>query len=742
MTSPLFSRGPTEAFPYRIDEEAGTGAMGVVYRATDVALARPVAIKVMKIDLDEKPELSGEERQRFLQEARAGAALTHPGVTTVYRIGKLKGAPYIVMEWLEGKTLQQVVQSQGPLPVDRAARYMYELLDVLAFAHGAGVVHRDIKPANLVVIEGDRIKVTDFGLAVQQGNELVRTAPGSVMATPQYASPEQLDGQRVDQRSDLFSAAVVFYHLLTASAPWEGRNLTELFTALFNKPPVPVSQRQSQLPYLLEPWFERALARNREQRFASAEQMVEALRRVLDPPSTGRQLAQTLTKTDVISAPEASFVATAARRPWEGVIEMVRSWDMQDLGIVERDGFLDKLLDKPLHAPAFAGAAFYGRYCLLVERGVVLAAVGLEDGQVDREVDLSEKERVQLFAAPASFRDGLITLVASALLGAPARHQGLDSQLVNLPAFTAKLLSRGFEGVLRLEAEGRFAIYLLLEGRPSLAVVGAGWSEDPRDVSWETWLESVEATASFFDRTVRPPSFWYRRGFRNLEIRVSQRPESSPTKGSASTLSELIRSGAHEEQRLFETRHVDPQRDAVETVPLAGAPMSRFVDWMLEALPRILVERRLAENWKYLADWLPLIRRVRLYADLERPGTGRRDFFDLVTEDEQGKALHLVRRLNSLDVTSFRAFIDAAVAAKEARTKQGDVGGVMLICPSFSEEVFEAYRSMLHRGLGNRLLGLDRSMGYDGFVRLTARRGFHLLLVEERDGEFRPRFVE
>lgn len=738
----MFAQEPTETFPYRIDGKAGEGAMGVVYRATDVALARPVAIKVLKMDLDEAAELSAEERRRFLQEARAAAALTHPGVTTVYRIGKLDGAPYIVMEWLEGQTLAQVVQSQGPLPLERASRYAGELLEVLTFAHATGVVHRDVKPSNLVVVEGDRLKVTDFGLAIHQGRELVKTAAGSVMATPQYASPEQLNGQKVDQRSDLFSAAIVIYHMLTGSTPWEGQNLTELFTALFNKPPVPIRERQPQLPVQLDPWLARALARDREQRFSTAREMAEALRQALDPTASDLQQAPTVSLTEVASAPDTHFVAASARRPWQGVVEMVRSWQGRDLGVVEREGFLDKLLDKPLHAPAFAGAAFYGSHCLLVEQGVVFAVVSAKDGTVDPEVQLPAKEKVQLFAAPPGTRPGLVALLASALQVTPARHQGLDSQLVNLPAFTAKLLGRGFEGVLRLEAEGRFALYLLLAGRPALALVGCGWPNDPRQVSWQAWISSVEATASFFDRVVRPPSFWYRRGYREFEIRVIQKPTGSSKRGSSATLSRLLGSGAQDEAKLFETRLADPRAGTVGATSINGAPMSRFVDWMLDALPRILVERRLSDAWKYLADWLPLIHRARLHAELERPGTSLRDYFDLVTEDSKGKVLHLAQRVGNLDDDGFGAFVDGVVAAKEARTRQGDVGGVFLIAPHFPESVVTAYRSLLHRGLGNRLLGLDRSMGYDGFVRLTARRGFHLLLVEERSGELRPRFVE
>ena len=135
------------------------------------------------------------------------------------------------------------------------------------------------------------------------------------------------------------------------------------------------------------------------------------------------------------------------------------------------------------------------------------------------------------------------------------------------------------------------------------------------------------------------------------------------------------------------------------------------------------------------------MRKARVYSPLERPGTGVEDFFDLVTEDGDGKVLHLARRIPALDASRFKDFVDRVVAAKRARKKRGDIGGVFLVSRGFSDEVLAAYRTLLHRGFGNRFLGMDKSLGYEGFVRLGAGRGFHLLLVEERDGDYRARFV-
>lgn len=217
-------------FPYKIEEKIGAGGMGIVYRAFEPALNRRVAIKVLRAKIfdEETPEVAEEYRRRFMQEARAAAALSHPGATTIFRIGEEDGVPYIAMEWLDGETLEKILVDKGPLQPTEVARLGVELLETLDAAHRAGVVHRDIKPANLMILKSGRLKVTDFGIARVQDSELVKTGTGTVLATPQFASPEQLQGLDVDGRSDLYSAAVVFYLALTGRFPFEGRNYFEL----------------------------------------------------------------------------------------------------------------------------------------------------------------------------------------------------------------------------------------------------------------------------------------------------------------------------------------------------------------------------------------------------------------------------------------------------------------------------------------------------------------------------------
>ncbi len=732
MPAAFLVDGPTDNFPYRVDSAAGEGAMGVVYRAIDVVLERPVAIKVLKTNEASK-ETDEEQQRRFLQEARAAAALSHPGVTTLYRIDRIEGVPYIAMEWLEGPTLSQLMRNEGPLSIERASSLTMQLFDVLDAAHRAGVVHRDIKPSNLIAVDGDRLKVTDFGIALLQGRQLVRTMAGSVLATPQFASPEQVNGAKVDGRSDLFSAAVVFYQLLTNKAPFDGANLQEMLTALLTKPPISVRTHNPELPAALDPWFDKALAKSPDERYADAAAMKSDLLYAIGVPQTERRKTGSRT-TPMMSAPVALFTASS-KSLLPAIQELISSWDARPLGRMECGAFLDKLLDQPIHAAAFAGAADFGGFRLLVEQGTLLAILDAT-GRIDSDNRLPAEGDVTLFAAPPAHQPGFMTLLASALSPGKARHENLDSLVVDLAALGARLQGDDYRGVMTLEDEGRSALMLIQCRRTELALVTAGWSADPRKISWPGWLDSISANATVYDAALSPPTVWYQRAFRGLELMVTPNSDEPPI-----PLSKTLTPEQPAEQALMQVGAPPAGRESAGTVAYTSAPAVRLLDWMFGELPQLLVDRGKADGLKYLADWLLLVRKARFYSMVERPGSKVEDYFDLVTEDDDGKILHLARRIPKLDAARFKECIDEVIAAKRARKKRGDVGGVFLVSRSFPREVLDAYRTLLHKGFGNLLLGMDKSLGYEGFVRLGAGRGFHLLLVEERDDGFHPRFV-
>jgi Tol biopolymer transport system component len=269
---------------YRIDAPLGAGGMGEVYRARDTRLDRDVAVKVLPAHLAEAPEALA----RFEREAKAVAALSHPGILAIHDFGREGGASFAVMELLEGETLRARLR-EGPLPVRKAVDYAGQIAHALAAAHARGVVHRDLKPENLFVTADGRVKILDFGLARQDATKaeaddthsptLERaTDPGSVLGTVGYMSPEQVRGQTADARSDVFSLGAVLYETLTGRRAFLRETAAETMTAILREEPAGLADdAHANLPAGLARLVSRCLEKNREERFQSARDLAFAL---------------------------------------------------------------------------------------------------------------------------------------------------------------------------------------------------------------------------------------------------------------------------------------------------------------------------------------------------------------------------------------------------------------------------------------------------------------------------------
>jgi len=260
--------------PYELISSIGKGGMGEVYRARDTRLGRVVAIKV----LHSHATAAGDLRQRFEREARAVGALNDPHICTLYDIGRDGDIDYLVMEYLEGRTLADVV-SEGPLPPDRVLNYAREIALALGAAHARGVIHRDLKPANLFVLTSGSIKVLDFGISKQTLDSeadltISATQPGVFEGTVGYSSPEQLRSEPVDERSDLFSLGAVLWELLSGRPPFVRPSVVDAVSAILNDEPDPLP---SDVPMLLAFAVTRCLAKRPEDRFVSAPELLRFL---------------------------------------------------------------------------------------------------------------------------------------------------------------------------------------------------------------------------------------------------------------------------------------------------------------------------------------------------------------------------------------------------------------------------------------------------------------------------------
>jgi serine/threonine protein kinase len=246
---------------YRIESKVGEGGRGVVYKARDTHLNRVVAIKVLAHDKVADPE----RKQRFVQEAKAASALNHPNIVTVHDVRSDSGVDFIVMEYAEGRTLDQIIPAKG-LGTGPSLRYGVQIADALASAHEAGIVHRDLKPSNVIVSNGDRVKILDFGLAKlvdpseRVAEAATRTSPvtevGMVVGTAADMSPEQAEGRKVDSRSDIFSFGVL-YEMVTGRRPFTGDSNLSVLAKILNEDPAPPST----ITASVSPQVERAILR-------------------------------------------------------------------------------------------------------------------------------------------------------------------------------------------------------------------------------------------------------------------------------------------------------------------------------------------------------------------------------------------------------------------------------------------------------------------------------------------------
>ena len=275
---------PTRIGKYEVLERVGQGAMGVVYKARDPLMRRLVGIKTISADLASDPG----QRDRFYREAQSAGTLSHKNIITIYELGEQDGQPFIAMEFLSGEDLKSKLDRRAELTLEQRLQWMIEICEGLAHAHGKDVIHRDIKPGNVFVTREGEIKVLDFGLARLRSS--VATQTGAVMGTPSYMSPEQVRGEKVDRRSDLFSAGATFYQLLTFEKPYGGESIQGVFFQILEKVPPNLRELNPWIPKELEAIVTRAMAKDLGTRYGSADEILADLRpfEVLAPVAVDR----------------------------------------------------------------------------------------------------------------------------------------------------------------------------------------------------------------------------------------------------------------------------------------------------------------------------------------------------------------------------------------------------------------------------------------------------------------------
>ena len=283
MSSAGFELDPTTGRPlqiagYRIEDVAGRGGMGVVYRAQHMHLGRTVALKLLN------PELAASEefRERFVREARAAAELEHPNIVPVYDAGEVEGRLYLAMKFIEGTDMAHLLEQEGRLNPERAMPLLEQLASALDAAHKNGLIHRDVKPAN-ALLEGDRLYLTDFGLTRRVDNTRPLTATGRAVGTAAYLAPEQIRGEALDRRVDVYALGCVMYQCLAGEPPYlRDTDMLIMWAHVGAEPPSLFAVRPD-LPLAVDRVLQKALAKAREDRYDTCGQLVSEMKRALNP---------------------------------------------------------------------------------------------------------------------------------------------------------------------------------------------------------------------------------------------------------------------------------------------------------------------------------------------------------------------------------------------------------------------------------------------------------------------------
>ncbi|OLE85018.1 MAG: hypothetical protein AUF76_01865 [Acidobacteria bacterium 13_1_20CM_2_65_9] len=373
---------------YRIVKKIGAGGMGEVFLAEDTKLERRVAIKVLLTTTPSEAQVA-----RFQREAKAAAALNHPNIVSIHELGQAGGTPYVVMEWLEGRTLREELD-EAPLSLAIALTYARDIVQGVVAAHEKGICHRDLKPANVFITTDGRVKILDFGLAqVRNTDQLLAagfdsaatglvTTPGTMIGTTSYMSPEQLRGEPADHRSDIFAVGLMFFELLTGSRPFQEATVVETMHAIL-KQPAPLDRIDPTVPRPLIDIVGRCLEKRPADRFESARDLAVALQTLTRPPSATSSTAWDLADRRLVSRSAAPARTSIAVLPFAN---MSGDADMEFFS----DGVTEELINTIAHlkgvqvAARTSSFAFKGKSVGIAEVGKALNVTTVLEGSVRR----------------------------------------------------------------------------------------------------------------------------------------------------------------------------------------------------------------------------------------------------------------------------------------------------------------------------------------------------------------------
>lgn len=760
---------------YLIEAEAGRGGMGIVYRARDKRLDRLVAIKVLQLHQNAQSDLQNEVSERFQREARVLAGLSHPNLVTIYDVGEVNGFSYMIMEYVQGKDISELIGSGKQMPPALVASIAHQACLALAVAHENGIVHRDIKPANLMLTPKGQVKLMDFGIAqLQQLENAKLTQAGSMMGSILYASPEQLqDARSVDFRSDIYALGISLYEMLVGESPYKGQSLSEMMLEIMSQQEIPLLQQHlPEIPASLAKIIARAAAKKPTDRYASAQEMAnfasELLAGASAQPSFSLDFSPTLqTSSQVTRTRDITLLrrtrinldrAAQLQQQYAWVADIIKTWPQAALTQLDSDLLLKKVTERDVFGKGLSGCLVIdNRYFLLLANGLLIGALDIETHQIQQTVFYHIPSKIRNAVLYRLEHENILPVILADILSGRGKRiqDNLDSALMDLEPLIQNFAPDrdAFTGYVMCLSHNNIFYYGYDQGQLLFSTNALGNTFD-ESINWKN-PENLVLQDSVLMRvfTCNPEVLGHSRNdfLNGLQLHHSPKvPEKSglqdlcdaPDKEWPLDLVREVKGNTllveHSSRplQLDIGSHIFDLNSSVKK-----STVVEFSSFLMERYFYLLHSSGNANSLKYIYQWIPGIDRF-LFSQHLKGEDGEMYHFDGVvygtpSGDNNEKILFLIRT-GLGDLESLTAFLEAVNQVKRQHIRTGDIGGAFYLSEvALSDEALALFRDRTVEprkslmGLGS----LDKLTRYKGFVRIGMKRGYHLNLFESVVGE-------